>query len=87
MSSDTITTVCLALGRADGLDEMDIQNILRRQGRAQMRDIGDIQMKDHESLINIAGGSLDNVLAADGKHFKQFELYVTKSEVTLEKQS
>jgi len=82
--SATFTTVCLALGRSDGLDEMDIQNILRRQGRARMGDIGDMQMKDHESLVNIADSALNSVLEADGKHFKSFELFIGKSPVKLE---
>jgi len=76
--SDHFETVCLALGRKDGLDEMDIQNLLRRQGRARIEDIGDIEMKDHESLIHIGSNSMDSVLQADGKHFKQFEIYVGK---------
>ena len=78
--SDHFETVCLALGRKDGLDEMDIQNLLRRQGRARMEDIGDIDMKDHESLIHIGSNSLGSVLQADGKHFKQFEIFVGKAE-------
>jgi len=79
----TYTTVCLGLGRLDGLDEMDIQNILRRQGKTRMEDIGDIAMKDHESFINIGSGSLENGLAADGKYFKSFELFLAKSPVQL----
>jgi hypothetical protein len=79
----TYTTVCLGLGRLDGLDEMDIQNILRRQGKTRMDDIGDIAMKDHESFINIGSGSLDNVLEADGKYFKSFELFIAKSPIPL----
>lgn len=77
--SDHFERVCLALGRQDGLDEMDLQNILRRQGRARMEDIGDINMGDHESFIQIGSKSLDSVLQADGKHFKQFELFVGKA--------
>ncbi len=80
----SFTTVCVGLGRLDGLDEMDLQSILRRQGRARMDDIGDIAMKDHESFVDIGGGSLSHVLAADGKHYKSFELFVTKSGVSVE---
>jgi len=40
-------------------------------------------MKDHESFINIGSGSLENVLAADGKYFKSFELFLAKSPVQL----
>ncbi len=52
-----------------------------------MDDIGDIAMKDHESFINIGNSSLTNVLAADGKHFKSFELFITKSPIALEPRS
>ncbi|MDJ0839722.1 MAG: DEAD/DEAH box helicase [Acidobacteriota bacterium] len=85
--STSFTTLVLSLGRADGLDEMDIQNILRRQGRARMDDIGDIRMKDHESFINVGDNSVENVLSADGKHFKSFELYISRSPEKLEPQS
>lgn len=76
--SDRFERVCLALGREDGLDEMDIQHLLRRQGRARMEDIGHIEMGDHESLIQIGSMSLNMVLQADGKHYKQFEIFVAK---------
>ncbi len=82
--SKSFTTVCLGLGRLDGVDEMDIQNILRRQGRARMEDIGDIAMKEHESYINIGELSLENVLGADGKHFKNHEIFIDKSPIALE---
>ena len=49
-----------------------------------MDDIGDIRMKDHESFINIGGGSLNDVLHADGKYFKNFELFIKKSPIPLE---
>ena len=77
-------TICIGLGRQDGLDEMDLQNILRRQGRARMDDIGDIAMKDHESFVDIGSDSLGSVLAADGKHFKSFEIFISKSPVSLD---
>ena len=79
----TYTTICLGLGRLDGLDEMDVQNILRRQGKTRMDDIGDIAMKDHESFVNIGSSSLENVLAADGKFFKSFEIYIATSPIPL----
>lgn len=72
------TKVVMGLGRQDGLDVMDVQNILRRQGRARMDDIGDIVMKDHECFIQIGSGSLKSVLAADGKHYKSFEIFVSE---------
>ena len=75
----SFTTVCVALGRSDGLDEMDLQSILRRQGKVRMDDIGEMVMKEHESFVDIGDSSLSRVLAADGKHFKQYELYITKS--------
>lgn len=83
--SKEFSTVCIGLGRLDGLDEMDIQSILRRQGKARMDDIGDISMKDHESFVNIGENSLSDVLHADGKFFKSFELFVGKSPVPLDK--
>lgn len=49
-----------------------------------MDDIGDIQMKDHESLVNVSDQALEGVLAADRKHFKAFELFISKSPVKLE---
>lgn len=72
------TTLAISLGRGDGFDEIDIQNILRRQGRANMRDVGEIKMQDHESMVNVSGSSVDNVLSADGKHFKGHELFVKR---------
>ena len=73
------TKICLGLGRADGLDESDLQSILKRQGKVRGEDIGDIKMGDHESFIQLGDDSLSNALAADGKHFKNFELFIVKS--------
>jgi ATP-dependent RNA helicase DeaD len=78
-ASKSFSTVVVGLGRLDGFDEMDINNVLRRQGRARMEDIGEIFMKDHETFVNIGDQSLESVLQADGKGFKQYELYVKKS--------
>lgn len=64
---------------------MDLQSILRRQGKARMEDIGEIAMKDHESFVNIGENSLADVLRADGKQFKSFELYIGKSPVPLDR--
>lgn len=77
--SESFTRVCMGLGRLDGLDEMDLQSILRRQGRVRQDDIGEIKMKDHESFVEIGNESLANALSADGKHFKNFELFIVKS--------
>lgn len=81
------TTVCLALGTRDGLKPVDVQNLLKRQGKAEPEDIGRIDMHDHESFVNVGSRSLGNVLAADGKWYRSQEIYVAESPAPLEEES
>lgn len=72
--------VVIALGREDGIGPRDIKSIITRQGKGRDKDIGNIDIHGHETVVNITPESVDNVLTADGKHFRGLELFVGKAE-------
>lgn len=72
-------TVCLALGEKDGLNPGDIKDILKKHGKVKLDEIGRIDMRGYESFINVAPRAVNNLLHADGKRYRNYELFISES--------
>ncbi|MCB1043372.1 MAG: DEAD/DEAH box helicase [Acidobacteria bacterium] len=72
-------TLCVALGRRDGLSPNDLRSTIKKAARLRKDDLMDIQMGEYESTFQINANAVKYVMKANGKFYRQTEILISEA--------